>query len=232
MTLTRNIEEAMFKITPFDNSFFYVKVNEDYLFKDGSVRDWYKAIEELGSLKANNLVRFTSEKLAQAAIDEYQKPKDKKQFVYNYPMAGLAADCILLRKNRDNDLFILLIKRGGEPYRDRLAIPGGFVEVDKETLKEACIREIQEEVSVKLFPSQVAFFKMADKIDRDPRGRTISAIFSAILDDKQVKQVCAGDDAADAVWIPFQESVLSNLNLAFDHTDILSDFLQSYSNKG
>lgn len=217
------------------NNRWFIEVldkKSEYLFSDGVIRNWFSAFDELGPVECNKLVYFATRELAQDAIDEYQKSKDKKQFVYSYPMAGLTADCILLRKNRDNEIFVLLIKRGGEPYRDRLAIPGGFLNTETETLKEACIREIQEEVSVKLFASQVVFFRMADKIDRDPRGRTISAIFSAILDDKQVKQVCAGDDAAGFAWIPFTKDVISNLNLAFDHTDILSDFLQSYSNKG
>lgn len=144
---------------------------------------------------------------------------------YDYPMAGITTDCILLRKSCDDGLFVLLIKRGGEPYLGSLAIPGGFLEVEKETLKESIIREIKEEVSVELFQSQVEFFKIADKIDRDPRNRTITIVFKAVLDDKQVKQIKAGDDASDAVWLPFNETIINNLNLAFDHKDILLEFL-------
>lgn len=212
----------------YDNRYYIEAGGNDYLFSDGVIRDWEEAINTLGQRQRERLVYFSSRESAHACIDNYNKKTKKpdKKYQYDYPMAGLTADCILLRKNSDNELFVLLIKRGGEPYKDRLALPGGFVEIDKETLKEACIREIREEISVILFNTQIDFFKMADKIDRDPRGRTISAIFSANLDDKQVKQVQAGDDAAGFVWVPFCEEVISNLNLAFDHQEILLSFLQ------
>ena len=221
----------MFKIGKIHPNYWYVELESGkYLFNDGIVRDWHQTLDDFGIHKTNELVKFATQQLAQNAIDKYQKPEEKK-FVYSYPMSGLTADCILLRKNHDGEISVLLIKRGGEPFANFLALPGGFLETEKETLKEACIREIQEETSVKLFSSQVSFFKMADKVDRDPRGRTISAIFAAILDDKQVKQVKAGDDAVGFCWVPFCEAVISNLNLAFDHTDILSDFLKHSENK-
>ena len=44
---------------------------------------------------------------------------------------------------------LLLIRRGQEPYRGKLAVPGGFVE-ERESLEAAAIRETEEEVGLVL----------------------------------------------------------------------------------
>ena len=55
------------------------------------------------------------------------------------------------------------------------------------------------------------------KVDRDPRGRTITVAYLAIIDEPIV--VTGQDDAAKAEWWP-----LSDLpHLAFDHYDIMQD---------
>ena len=55
------------------------------------------------------------------------------------------------------------------------------------------------------------------KVDRDPRGRTITVAYLAIIDTPVV--VTGQDDAAKAEWWP-----LSDLpHLAFDHYGIMQD---------
>ena len=55
------------------------------------------------------------------------------------------------------------------------------------------------------------------KVDRDPRGRTITVAYLAIVDEQIA--VTGQDDAAKAEWWP-----LSDLpHLAFDHYDIMQD---------
>jgi 8-oxo-dGTP diphosphatase len=55
------------------------------------------------------------------------------------------------------------------------------------------------------------------KVDRDPRGRTITVAYLAVIDSP--KEVEGLDDAANAAWWP-----LSALpDLAFDHADIMAD---------
>ena len=60
------------------------------------------------------------------------------------------------------------------------------------------------------------------KVDRDPRGRTITVAYLAIIDEPV--QVTGQDDAANAEWFP-----LSALpELAFDHAEIMRDASKTY----
>ncbi|MCK5593689.1 MAG: NUDIX hydrolase, partial [Candidatus Aenigmarchaeota archaeon] len=59
---------------------------------------------------------------------------------------------------KDNNLYILLIKRGVWPFEDSYALPGGFMRMD-EKLKQAALRELHEETSIKdVFLKQVHTF--------------------------------------------------------------------------
>jgi len=49
---------------------------------------------------------------------------------------------------KNNKLQVLLIKRGREPFKNKWAIPGGFVRMN-ESLEEAAVRELHEETGVK-----------------------------------------------------------------------------------
>lgn len=151
-------------------------------------------------------------------------------FSYQYPRAAITTDAIVFVRNRrkeisgDKDLSpfestsVLLIQRGQDPYKNKWALPGGFIEMN-ETLETSCKRELAEETGLEI--DNMIQFKTYDAIDRDPRHRTISVVFFAELDKKQV--VKGGDDAAQAKW--FLTNDLPEL--AFDHEQILNDFFNT-----
>ena len=135
-------------------------------------------------------------------------------YTYKYPRAALTVDAIVFVKSKAT-IFLLLIERGREPFKNKWALPGGFIDMD-ETLEQACIRELEEETGLKV--QKLEQFRAYDSINRDPRHRTISVVFSALLD--EVKPVKGSDDAAQAKWFPLNELP----ELAFDHGEILADF--------
>ena len=128
----------------------------------------------------------------------------------------LTVDCVVIYNNS-----VLLIKRKNPPYKNLLALPGGFVDIG-ETVEDACVRELYEETSLKLRPSQIKLVGIYSKPGRDPRRNTIAIAYSIII--KKKIKVTAGDDAATVEFI----SDWKKKRLAFDHKTIINDAFLHY----
>src|SRR5205809_2649278 len=77
----------------------------------------------------------------------------------------------------DNDLRVLLVRRGNAPFRDMWAIPGGFVQ-NQESLEAAALRTLNEKTGVEdVYLEQLYTF---GDINRDPRMRVISVTYIAL----------------------------------------------------
>ena len=138
-------------------------------------------------------------------------------YTYKYPRPAVTADCVVITKEEQPK--VLLIQRGADPYKGSWAFPGGFMNMN-ETTEQCAIRELEEETGFRV--SDVHQIGAYSKVDRDPRGRTITVAYLAIID-KPV-QVTGQDDAAKAEWWP-----LSALpELAFDHAEIMRDAVKAY----
>ena len=138
-------------------------------------------------------------------------------YTYKYPRPAVTADCIVITKEAEPKL--LLIERGDEPFKGCWAFPGGFMDMD-ETTEQCAIRELEEETGLKV--SKVYQIGAYSKVDRDPRGRTVTVAYLAIVDEPMA--VKGQDDAAKAEW--FCLSALPQL--AFDHDEIMRDAIQKY----
>jgi 8-oxo-dGTP diphosphatase len=91
-----------------------------------------------------------------------------------------------------------------------------------ETTEQCAIRELEEETGLRL--SDIHQIGAYSKVDRDPRGRTITVAYLAIVDEPIA--VTGQDDAAKAEWFPIDALP----PLAFDHADIMQDAIRSYKN--
>ncbi len=146
-------------------------------------------------------------------------------YTYEYPRPSVTVDLVIFTI-ADNDLKVLLIRRAAEPFKDRWALPGGFVEID-ESLETAAARELQEEAGVTdVYLEQLYTF---GEPQRDPRGRTISVAYFA-LTDAAGQRIRAASDAADAQWHSVFSSRLK-AKLAFDHKQILEYAVWRLRNK-
>jgi 8-oxo-dGTP diphosphatase len=140
------------------------------------------------------------------------------KYCYEYPRPAVTADIIILKKS-DNQTLVLLIERKYPPFEQMWALPGGFVNMD-ETLEEAAMRELQEETGIK--DVKLNQFYTFSKVDRDPRHRTITTVFTGYILPDSLTPV-AGDDAASLNWFPLDELPL----LAFDHMEVMEKFMAS-----
>ncbi len=136
----------------------------------------------------------------------------EEQYCYKYPRPALTADCIVFTK--ETTPRVLLIERGGEPYKGFWAFPGGFMNMD-ETTEQCAIRELEEETGMKV--DKVQEIGAYSKIDRDPRGRTITVAYLSVVD--APCEVNGQDDAAKAQWFYINDLP----KLAFDHDEIMRD---------
>lgn len=140
-----------------------------------------------------------------------------KIYCYEYPRPAVTTDCIVWTWEGDT-LKVLLVERGGEPFKGKWALPGGFMEMEEDAA--ACARrELQEETGVTGIEVEQLYAFSA--VYRDPRYRVISIAYYSIIKREDYK-VQAGDDARKAEWF----SVSGLPELAFDHLEILRKALQ------
>lgn len=138
-------------------------------------------------------------------------------YKYKYPRPAVTADCVIITKEAKPK--VLLIERGDDPYKGCWAFPGGFMNMD-ETTEECAIRELEEETGMKI--QELQQIGAYSKVDRDPRGRTITVAYLAVIDSPC--EVIGQDDAAKAQWFPLDALP----KLAFDHDEIMNDATTLY----
>ena len=137
----------------------------------------------------------------------------------NYRIPSLTTDIFIY----DDDLNFILIQRKNSPYKDCWALPGGFVEYN-ECVEDSAVREAKEETSIDV--ELESLVNVYSKPDRDPRGHTITIAYTARGNFNDRK---ADDDAKD-IGI-FSEDSYKDLEIAFDHEQIIEDCLKIV-NKG
>jgi 8-oxo-dGTP diphosphatase len=142
-------------------------------------------------------------------------------YTSEYPIFHVTVDIVVCTL-RDGELCTLVIRRGEPPYEGSWALPGGFVEID-EDLETAARRELHEETGVSAGTVRLEQLATYGAPDRDPRHRTVSVAWLAILPVATDPQ--AGSDAAHAEWKP-AGWLLAEGALAFDHQQILTDAVE------
>src|SRR5713226_6688451 len=112
------------------------------------------------------------------------------------PLVGVGA--IIIDNGR-----VLLVKRGHSPLAGEWSIPGGVLELG-ETLREAVIREAQEETCLTVETAEL--LGVYDRVLRDDKGRTL---YHFVLIDFLCRRVAgepqAADDADEVGWFTLPE---------------------------
>lgn len=136
-----------------------------------------------------------------------------------FPPVAVTVDIVIFTI-REKELQVLLIKRGVEPFLGRWALPGGFLKPD-EDLDAAAARELAEETGVISEADYLEQFGAYSSPERDPRMRVVTVAYWAICSD--LPDLVGGGDAADAQLVPVSMIEQEEIDLAFDHHEIVHD---------
>lgn len=115
----------------------------------------------------------------------------------------------------DGSLSVLLIKRTGEPFKNHLALPGGY-NASGETTMDALKRVLEQKSGVKTEDLKlVEQLYTFDTVARDPRGHAVSVTYMGL-----------GKDIAPGTGGKFQHPAFYNVanlpKLAYDHANIIN----------
>lgn len=156
-----------------------------------------------------------------------QKYKADTRFVgVPYEPVFLTTDAVVVQSGH-----ILVIRRGHQPGKGLLALPGGFL-ASNMTLEDNAIKELKEETQIKV-PAQVLRGSIKtshvfDYPERSQRGRTVTFAYFIELESNLkdgLPRVKGGDDAAKAFWLPLSALGEKEDEFFEDHLHILRYFL-------
>lgn len=121
-------------------------------------------------------------------------------------------------------LSVALVERTGDPYRGRLALPGGFIHVGEDTSAGAAARRILRDKAslTQIYVEQLSTFSGPD---RDPRGWSASTAYFSVTPYDRLKS------AAEAGMITLMV-VEEAVGLPFDHDVIIAAAVRRVRDKG
>ena len=151
----------------------------------------------------------------------YEMSDEEKEFLAGYDLTkydrpSVAADVVVfsvmkddecedVRRLQEKKLKILLIRRGGFPYKGSWAMPGGFCRKGEDVIDSAR-RELCEETGIG--DAYVKLVGVYGEPGRDPRGWVISSTYMALMN-AGACSLKAGDDAQDARWFTVELTEVS-----------------------
>lgn len=126
---------------------------------------------------------------------------------YQNPRASTAA--FILNKKGE----LLVAKRGKEPAKGTLDLPGGFVD-NEETAEQGMVREILEETGLRINVDSVEYLFSIPNIYRYSGMdiHTLDLFFRCYVDEESTV-IKAADDAAELAWVPLNKVYVERFGL-------------------
>lgn len=118
----------------------------------------------------------------------------------------------------DNNLKILLVKRNQFPEKGKWALPGGFVDLDKDQdLSCTAKRKLLEKTGVDI--SHIEQVETIGNKHRDPRGWSLTVTYMALISASNITLI-KDDSSEEVAWVSLQE-INTQYLLAFDHEKLI-----------
>lgn len=170
----------------------------------------------------SNTDEFESLKQSYEYLVEYKRPENRVK----YPVTYVTVDSVIIKSGH-----VLVVRRGGNPGKGQIALPGGFLE-QNEYIQEGALRETKEETRIKLdkatLEAAIADSKVFDYPKRSLRGRTITHAFLINLGSGPLPIVQGDDDADKAWWMSLSEFATREEDFFEDHFHIISHFVNKF----
>lgn len=152
---------------------------------------------------------------------EYLQQYDSSRF----PSLLVTVDSVLFTL-QEQALCVLLVQRARHPQQGLWALPGGFIDVEKDdSTYDTALRKLTEKTGVR--PSWLEQLETFSGPTRDPRGWSLTAAWFALIASVDCQPHIAS--VSDAKWVPV--SKLEHTELAFDHSDIIAAALRRLRQK-
>ena len=200
------------------------EIREKYF---SETEDWQSLVSPT---VANYLNAFRQTEFYPTLKSEFEyirKYREDTQFKgVSYKPVFLTTDAVVVQSGH-----VLVIRRGFQPGKGLLALPGGFL-ADNMTLEDSALKELKEETNIKV-PAQVLRGSIKashvfDYPERSQRGRTVTfAYYIELTPDLKdgLPRVKGGDDAKKAFWLPLSALGEKEDEFFEDHLHIVRYFL-------
>jgi len=132
-------------------------------------------------------------------VQNNQKSKRCESCGFVFYMNASAAVAAFIVNNTGD---LLVCRRGKEPEKGTLDLPGGFVD-DNESAEQAVIREIEEELQAKVTESRYLFSLPNRYKYSGLMIPTLDMFFACKLED--ITNLKPSDDVADCFFVPLNE---------------------------
>jgi len=180
--------------------------------------------DELPPTVLTYMDQFMATKDGQNLKHEYEFIQNYKKGWANVPFepTHVTVDAVVVQSGH-----VLVVKRGAQPGKGLLALPGGFIH-HEETLQNAIIRKLREETQIKVpAPVLVGNIKKQEVFDapfRSARGRTITHAFLIELrGEDELPKIKGGGETSNCFWLPVGQ--LESSNMFEDHYFIIQKML-------
>ena len=159
-----------------------------------------------------------------AYVKQYKE--DTKFVGVSYQPIFVTTDAVVVQSGH-----VLVIRRGHQPGKGLLALPGGFLQPEL-TLEDNAIKELKEETQIKVpavvLRGSTKGSKAFDHPERSQRGRTVTFAYFIELEPSLkdgLPKVKGGDDAKKAFWLPLSALGENEEQFFEDHYSIIRHFL-------
>lgn len=148
----------------------------------------------------------------------------KSYNIHNYDIPLCSVDIAILSLI-DNEINVLLLNRDEHPCKGKLALPGGFIDLNNDKSTElAAHRKLKEKTGL-----SSAYLEQVETIGgpiRDPRGWSLTVLYFALVDSTKIT---LSEIDKNAFWIPITEN--QTKELAFDHSHLIDIVIERLRSK-